>query len=577
MGNPWLTCLAHGFWGPLHIYAAGASLWETDITQPAPLLSWRKIPIVDFNKHPIKFGTIYHVVAVGQRGVLVLACDFGVFWAKIPPPGGDYLFQPAAGLPGNRYSGLAEGPGTAIVAGAWGSDGSAHFGIFRGTWSTAGLTFKRSKIAGGIDKRMLRTEIAAFPGLRQFLYAICADSSLMSPVVDKGAVQFDTFGNIKWQDPGDQDPILSVLKSADGGVTWTPTGSTITGKPDPLFPATAGQTNWAGVGQDGYNVCIGVSPFDHQILAVGMNNFFVSVDSGDNWQMFRQEDGIPHIHPDIHGLFFDQTDASRLYVCSDGGLALTTDLGDHWQSLGNRQLPNMQGSRFAASPHDSGVMAWSLQDNGNTYTSLYIDAKPWTIGEGGDGRVSMMLNSGHLVRTNNDEDADGPGGAKIPVGQAAHAAAWDPGRRTFQVVNIFPDAPLSAGVIPVDGTDRGLVTGVLEAVVAPAFANGDGEPMVAVGAAGEMVLGMFATGDGKFHWQQLAAVPHKPDLDADGKEKPYSVNAVASLDGNAVVAGTNNGKIFRLDAPGWDVTDHPTLASRRRLYASRLPPRICCT
>jgi hypothetical protein len=559
-GQPAITCLSHGFFPPWHVYAAGASLWETDVTQPAPLLAWRRIPIADRDKKPFKVGIIHRVVVVSQRGVIVLAGDFGVFWAKIPSPGGVYVFQKATGLPGNRYSGLAEGPNTTVVAGAWGTDKKSHFGVFHGDWTGGGLSFKPSAIPGGIDRQMLRVDIAAFPGMRFFMYAICADSSLMNPVVVKGVTQTDGFGDIQWQnpgttDPGDQDPILTVLQSSNGGVSWTPTLNTIIGKPDPLFPFTPGTKNWAGVGQGGYNVCVGVSPFDKQIVAVGMNNFFVSVNSGDTWQLFQPDDGIPDLHGDIHGLFFDQTDASRLYVCSDGGVAMTPDLGSTWQSWGNRQFPNLQCFRFGASPHDSGVMAVSLQDNGNAYTSLYIDPIPWDGYDGGDGRVSMILDPGALVRTNNDADADGPGGTKIPVGQATRAAAWDGGSRTFHDIQMFPDPPLSAAVIPVDGTGRGLVTNVMEPVAAPVFANGAGELLVGVGANGEQVLGLFARGDGTFHWQVLNTVPHKPDINPDGTEKPYNVTAVGSLGGNAVFAGTNNGKVFRLDAPDWSITD----------------------
>ena len=297
---------------------------------PSPHLSTRGVRFRSSipTSAPGNTGTINRAIAIGQRQILLLACDLGVFVANIPQPGNEYFFTKIDGLFGQRFSCVAEGPGASVVLGAWGNDGKKHFGIFLGKWLGGVLSFTRASLPDGLGPRMLRTEIAVFPGdSRQTMYALCTDSSLQTATTIKGVVQLDQFGNIEWDNAG-LDPILSVLTSIDGGQTWKPVGSAINGKPDLLFPfSPPPAVNFAGLGQNGYNVCIGVSPFNPKFVAVGINNFLVSVDGGDTWSLFRQEDSIPHIHPDVHGLVFDPFDPSKLYVCNDGGLATTPDLG----------------------------------------------------------------------------------------------------------------------------------------------------------------------------------------------------------------------------------------------------------
>src|SRR5262249_7359825 len=135
--TPNVACLAQGIHTPEHVYAGGASLSETDTTQPAPLFHWRDIPVGGADRHPPDPRTINRIVVIRELRKLVLACDNGVFWATIPAPGGAYVFTREAMLPGARFSGLAEGPANAVVAGAWGTDLGNHFGIFVGTWGTA--------------------------------------------------------------------------------------------------------------------------------------------------------------------------------------------------------------------------------------------------------------------------------------------------------------------------------------------------------------------------------------------------------------------------------------------------------
>src|SRR5215467_1747374 len=74
---PNVRCLALESYSPQHVYAGGEKLWETDVTQPAPLFSWRLIDVVDVNRRPLAFGFINRIVVLLQLQKIVLACDNG--------------------------------------------------------------------------------------------------------------------------------------------------------------------------------------------------------------------------------------------------------------------------------------------------------------------------------------------------------------------------------------------------------------------------------------------------------------------------------------------------------------------
>ena len=56
---------------------AANALYETDVTQPFPLHSWRVITLSDPNRRLLNIGTIYSAVVVYRRRALVLATSTG--------------------------------------------------------------------------------------------------------------------------------------------------------------------------------------------------------------------------------------------------------------------------------------------------------------------------------------------------------------------------------------------------------------------------------------------------------------------------------------------------------------------
>jgi hypothetical protein len=505
---------------------------------------------VDVNRRPLAFGFINRIVVLRQLQKIVLACNRGIFWAAIPPPGGTYLFSQVFALPGQRFSGLAEGPASTIVAGAWGTDLISHYGIFVGTWSGATNTFnfKSSTTSGLTTSQMRRTDIASHPMNRMRLYAICGGGNNVT--VNRkpsGAPILDDFGNVTWVN--DNDFILAVLRSDDGGLTWSQTGTSVKGETQPLFPGSP-SGDLAGHTNNGYTGCVGIFPFNPDIVAIGVVKPFLSIDGGANWVLYDEETNS-HLHDDTHALVFDPADGSTLHVCSDGGLATTPDLGGTWRSTANRQMPIQEVYDFSESSKDSGLITASLQDNGNIYASLYIDVEPWRTLEPGDGEVVLFLSNGDLVRQNNELISKDPSGTPIDWGHQLRAAWWDSDGRQFHNRSMFPDPPLSWGVIPIDGPLDGLSIPKVPnpahcicKVTNPLHVNADNEPMMAVAAVGTAVLGIFVKPDGTSHWQFISEIPLLP-----GDPLPYFATAVQSPDGTYIFVGTNNGRIFRLEAP----------------------------
>jgi hypothetical protein len=369
----------------------------------------------------------------------------------------------------------------------------------------------------------------------------------------------DRFGNVTWVN--DDDFILAVLRSNDGGLTWMQTGTSVAGETRPLFPGSP-SGDLAGHTQDGYTGCVGISPFNPDIVAIGVVKPFLSRDGGANWVRYDEETNS-HLHEDIHAVVFDPADNSTLHVCSDGGLATTPDLGGTWRSTANRQMPIQEIFDFSASSKDSGLIAGSLQDNGNIYAPLYINPDPWRTLEGGDGEIVLFLSNGDLVRQNNVMISKDPSGKPIDWGHQLRDAWWDSDGRQFHNRSMFPDPPLSWGVIPIDGPLDGLsipkdpnpdhedlpLHHCICKVMNPVHVNADNEPMMAVAAVGTVVFGMFVKPDGTSHWHFISEIPLLPDKGPSGDPLPYFATAVQSPDGNYIFVGTNNGKIFRLDAP----------------------------
>jgi hypothetical protein len=314
----------------------------------------------------------------------------------------------------------------------------------------------------------------------------------------------------------DADNVAGVWKSTDGGVNW----ALVT------LPAGAGAQGW-------YNNAIAVSS-DCKIVTLGWESgTFVSYDSGGSWGLLSSPGG--DLHPDIHGLTFDASDPTTLFIGSDGGVASVQGLGPGssptFTSYWNRQLFNLQFYHGDASSAASGLVAGGTQDNSVLWASL---PGPWqnVTDCGCDGRWSRFFTTPNITSGNSillEEEYSGsndyPFNGVIAKGNSIPYSAQT-------TIPVSPPNPPALGNV------------LTEIVTAPGgylgYANASGETLFGASGTATQVYGLFAKDDGSdLHWELLGEV-------GGGQ----NVSAISpTYNGGSVFVGTDQGNIYRLDAP----------------------------
>jgi hypothetical protein len=186
-----------------------------------------------------------------------------------------------------------------------------------------------------------------------------------------------------------------------------------------------------------------------------------------------------------------------------------------------------------------GLLAGSLQDNGDVYCDVAGDPTPWRRLEGGDGlRVRFLPVGQRLIWYINDN-----------IG--VHASRWDgTGFVDTAVIPRADEFPL----------DNGLISPAIEIVDQPTFRDSSNRLMVAVGCAAGSgdIYGLFVDDDGGNPvWQSLGFLPPS----AAG-----AVSTLGSLRGDSVWIGTDQGEIFSMGSQSGSVlefaTPRPTTAGQ---------------
>lgn len=511
--DPDSSCLVQGLDDAEHFYAGSSGqVYETNPRHDASIRSWRRITTRDY-------GGIFAIgIVPGPPPRIVLATGMGVFWAEIPPLGSDYLWRAVTTMvdgstfPPGTYSGLAVS-GSRVVVAAWGVDiGSHHYGVFHGDWSSGDLRMARSDMPPrgpidftSVDQNMYRTSLAVCVDDPTVLYAV--SSYQPNPATR------------------DHETLGALLRSGDGGRSWALLSPTVNGNP---LSVLAGEQGY-------YNNCIAVAPTQGNFVAIGwQRGAFVSHDGGNTFIQFNS-DRDPNLHDDVHGLTFDPADASgrTLYIASDGGVAVTRDDGASFDSTGNRQLANLEfystyvtRDFYGTLSVQGDLIAGGLQDNGNVVSQLTAPATqtPWAPVDRCDGGVVTFIGTGQVLT----DVVCGGTGSNLWA-RSLH------GRSLYDI-----DKGAEVSVRAKNGPDV-LRSPILEAVVAPAFRNGDGQLMYAVASPFNtlQVFGLFAKSDGgDLHAELIGTVP--------GGNQPDSVNALASLDGTTVLIGTSSGRALQL-------------------------------
>jgi hypothetical protein len=546
----------------------------------AALFAWTSIDVVDKQGTSIDTGNIRQVAVVSglRPPKIALATDRGVFWSDIPEDGRPYSFLAATGIHQTSCLSLALGTNDSVVTSPQGdlATSSAN-GIYRGDWHSGTLEMRRSQHHGDIDlMQWKRAVIASSAGDRSSLYAAVEASGRETMSLRQAAAKVGISGSAlavrqlaqrlavtpalslsvlieKVIPPRSAQSVYAVLISSDGGSTWAPCG------PNGKVSESIELLGDTGLSMDAYNMCIAVSPVDTNIVALGWRNgpwIGTNGPTAFTWEGHGEENSkvgpTGHLHADVHGLHFDSHDPQgrAIYVCSDGGVAFSRDLGKSFDSTINAGLANLQfqslprrltarideysNGEAGASLITSGLVAGLLQDNGVVFSSV-VDGKqqPWKPhSRDEDGQTAIILKNNLLLYWTNSADAEGFSAPRVSVAKWVPSSFEDP---------LFVTVRTASPTVPKGSF---LFKPFVEPVFHPAFEMPFAKQhMFAIAANGSQgpneLWGLFADADGSNpFWDFLTSIHLEPD---------DHISAVGSDTGLTVFIGTNRGNISALD------------------------------
>jgi hypothetical protein len=449
---------------------------------------------------PSQVDAIWSLAFVDET-TLVAATNNGVWWTVVQDdPLQTWLptWQQAQGLPRWHLAGVnsvAPGADRSVTAGA--------NGIWHGTWSTppVNLNFVERVNHPGV------TSVASCATNRKIAYAVAAN-------------------------PADGH-IADVWRSNDGGDSWQP------------FAVPAG----AGNQGNNWNNCIAVHPDDPETVAIGWRTGpFVWDTSTASWQRRTDEPG-GHMHSDLHALVFARTDAGeeQLWAGTDGGVCLSLDGGQTWDSRYNRHLLTIEVYStqfltlqeygygidntyerdtccFHVHPRVPDLFGAATQDNGTMFsTADPAGHRSMRACDGGDGQAILFCGDDLVLHTNKDAD-------------------------TLRVSHLLPTGVLDddfGSVIPADGDPNGLPKLALAATHQPTHQLGGQHVLAVAGGATKLLVLLESTVPGGS--PQLQTVATIPQI----------ISAVASFDGSSALVGTVDGHLYSVEVDTGTVTALP--------------------
>ncbi|HEX8068822.1 MAG TPA: hypothetical protein VF546_02645 [Pyrinomonadaceae bacterium] len=537
--NPDVNCLAFGPDDPRHVFAGCARgvIRETDLGEALPLLAWREVaaPL------PAHAGDVNGLVIIRNLRRLIAACDGGLFWTTLPPT----TPRPGCLLP--------LGPPPARAPYVWRQAKVENVNGVRGFWDVAVAATRNSESRSQLEDRRVITVVAGGVergGLFVGMWDDAGDLIMKQARIRNEDGSLDA-GLFKWMGTCSVSScearptvvyagcayrdgrFFRVLRSQDGGRSWTVMGTEVTNRWIDL-------TSYAGDQGALWNNCIAVSPTNPGLVALGWVALFLTLDGGKTWRFVEES---PHLHADCHAVrFYPETAGAvhNLYVGSDGGVA-RINLDDYlnppgkpFQSNYNCQLPILQCystlirdfyGTFAPSRTVPWLIATGLQDNGNVYCQHGPTLTPWLPIEGGDGGWNAFLTDGALLH-------NWMGG---PVSATTFNSAGGPVVTGVVAVTNPPGLP-------------GLVGPFGEAVARPTYRNAARQLLQALAARQNQVFGLFVddSDSPRYHWELLATLP-----------AGEIAEGLASFHGGSVFVGTAGGKMYVVDTKQGSVLELP--------------------
>lgn len=178
----------------------------------------------------------------------------------------------------------------------------------------------------------------------------------------------------------DDSGFEGLYRSTDGGNTFTKRSSS----PNILGYATDGSSP-GGIAW--YCLGLAVSPTNKEDVWVASVNVWRSTNGGLTWKIkahWYGDQGLPYVHADIHDMSYHPV-TKALYICSDGGIDITTNHGSSYQKK-NSGLMIGQVYRIGLSKQDLYRIIGGWQDNGTHFMS----GSTWSHMLGGDGMECII-------------------------------------------------------------------------------------------------------------------------------------------------------------------------------------------
>ncbi len=94
-----------------------------------------------------------------------------------------------------------------------------------------------------------------------------------------------------------------------------------------------------------------------------------------------------YVHADIHRVFYDETNANKVFLCTDGGLFISNDGGESFEGRNGGLQTSQFYADFSNSTTDPNFAMGGMQDN---YSVIYKGHREWTRVLGGDGMGTQI-------------------------------------------------------------------------------------------------------------------------------------------------------------------------------------------
>lgn len=179
---------------------------------------------------------------------------------------------------------------------------------------------------------------------------------------------------------GTDGKFLGLFLSDNAGGTWRTLAAS----------GLYGVTNRGDFGdQASYDLAIAVDPRDANRIYIAGVRGFRSTDGGATFSAMGME-----IHVDWHSIAIDPRNPDIIYAGTDGGVFVSSDLGDSWVSRNAGLTITQYYPGISAAPDGSTIMGGS-QDNG---THLFTGSSYWNGFLGGDGGFTAINYANPSVR-----------------------------------------------------------------------------------------------------------------------------------------------------------------------------------